>query len=170
MTDDHGFTTFAGLGMRFVDGNGNDLIDIDDMTTYPIIRPFILSSDSLKYILANMDSLHYGYNEYYKNNEFPYDGNGMQISKRDNGIFISPFIYGNRNGFTDNYLYVNGDIDTLRASWTYYSDEDCVGGSYCAKLTKLTYNGVVIKTEEVFDVTTITVTKDNGETSIKISH
>lgn len=156
--------------MRFVDVNGNDIVDINDMTTYPIIRPSILSSDSIKTILANMDSLYYGYNEYYKNNVFLYDGNGMEISKRDSGIFISPFIYGNHDGYTDNYLYVNGDIDTLRASWTYSYSPDCVGGSYCSKLTKLTYNGVVIKTEEYFDVTIITVTKDNGKTSIDISH
>lgn len=162
--EDHGFVTFAGLGMRFVDVNGNDIVDINDMTTYPIIRPSILSSDSIKTILANMDSLYYGYNE------FLYDGNRMNIDKRDSGIFISPFIYGNHDGYTDNYLYVNGDIDTLRASWTYYNSDDCVGGSYCSKLTKLTYNGIVIKTEEYFDVTIITVTKDNGKTSIDISH
>lgn len=162
--EDHGFVTFAGLGMRFVDVNGNDIVDINDMTTYPIIRPSILSSDSIKNILANMDSLYYGYNE------FLYDGNRMNIDKRDSGIFISPFIYGNHDGYTDNYLYVNGDIDTLRASWTYYNSDDCVGGSYCSKLTKLTYNGIVIKTEEYFDVTIITVTKDNGKTSIDISH
>lgn len=170
MTDDHGFITFAGVGMRFVDGNGNDLINIDDMTTYPIIRPSIINSDSIKTILANMDSLYYGYNEYYRTNVFLYDGNRMEISKRDTGIFISPDIYGNHNGYTDNYLYVNGDIDTLRASWTYSYSPDCVGGSYCSKLTKLTYNGIVIKTEEYFDVTIITVTKDNGKTSIDISH
>lgn len=168
--EDQGFVTFAGVGMRFVDGNGNDLINIDDMTTYPIIRPSIINSDSIKTILANMDSLYYGYNEYYRTNVFLYDGNRMEISKRDTGIFISPDIYGNHEGFTNNYLYVNGDIDTLRASWAYSYSPDCVGGSYCAKLTKLTYNGVIIKTEETFDVTTITVTKNNGKTSIKISH
>lgn len=156
------FVTSAGLTMRFVDGNGNDLVDMNDMSTFPIIRPSIISSDSVKTIMANLDSLWYN-----GSNDFLYDGNRMEIDKRDSGTYILPYIYGDNKGITDNYLYVNGDIDTIQAHWTYPTD--CVGG-FCADLIKLTYNGVVIRTEERSEKTIVTITKDNGKTSVKVSH
>lgn len=160
---DYGFVTYAGFGMRFVDGNGNDLVDMNNMSTYPIIRPSIISSDSVKTIMANMDSVWY-----YGSSDLLYDGNRMEIDKRDSGTYISPYIYGDHSGVTNNYIYVNGDIDTIQVHWTYPTD--CIGSSYCAEITNLTYNGVVIKTQEWFEKTIVTITKDNGKTSVKVSH
>ena len=149
------FTTISTVEFRFVDGQGNDLIDINDMSTYPFIRNTIISPDSVDKVLQNMD----GYPS-------SYDGCRMSLNKTENGIVVSPFLYGDNKGVTNNYVYINGEFDTIQAHWV-YTTEDVVGAKYYAELVYMTYNGKVIKKVNGLLRPVLTIVKDNGKTSIK---
>lgn len=161
-TQDYGFVTNGRVTLRFVNAQGEDLVDPHDMSTYPIIRNSIISQDSVNKILSNVDSVSYG------DNSFLYDGNWMELTMTDTAIYIFPSLLGEKKDYTNNYLYINGEVDTLRAYWHHYT-EGCDGGYYCSKLTSLTYNGEVIYEGDDSDqkYSIVTVVKDNGKTTIK---
>lgn len=137
------YTNVQGLTFFFVDGDGNDLVDYDDKTTWPLASPdkmepasrqmavervemtaredgkvFYIYNDNCNAIAKDLDTRHWGFTTYLW------------------GRTLEP-------EFTT-YIYAGGGLDSLRVGFDYLRAGETGGTGWGVQVNSVRYNGVEV--------------------------
>jgi len=150
------YTNVQGLTFYFVDADGNDLIDNDERTTWPLSFPEKVEATTRESALRNASAsttadghLYYLYNE------------NSNLISRDEGLALwgfSTYLWGRtvEPQYTM-FVYAGGGIDSLQVAYTYLSaSEGTISSGWGVRVDSVKYNGVEVL-----------VNNDNGKVFIQ---
>ena len=140
------YYTGANISFYFVDGEGNDLVDIDDDTTYPVVwSRLILDESYLQELSSHVDQYHQDGKDY-----FVY-ANGHNWLSFDSGERLNTLgthLWGvTVEKENKTYVHVAGGVDSMNVTCRYLTAADGVqiqGGGWAVEVESVRYNGVEI--------------------------
>ena len=141
------FYTNANLEFYFLDGEGNDLVDLDDVDTYPVSYPERVTLDIFREATGKIDAATINNKTY---SVYTSGHNWLTFDETEKHVSFGTHYWGKtvKTGYTE-YLYVNGSLDSLTVSYQYLTSADDVrieGGSWAVKVQSIRYNGQEIFT------------------------
>ena len=140
------YTTQMNLTFFFEDAEGNDLVNLDDPETYPVVYPGKVAPSFLRDLTANPTTVVQG---------------GIPYSLYAEGHnWLSNDLTLHRNGFGTHvwgrtvepefvsYVYVGGGMDSLTVAFKYVTSDDpgvhISGGGWAVEVESIKYNTVEV--------------------------
>jgi len=151
------FFTNANLEFFFLDGEGNDLVDIDEVDTYPVAYPERVTADIIREATEKVDVTTINNREY---SVYTGGHNWLSFDSDEGNVSFGTHMWGKtvKTRYTQ-YLSVDGTLDSLTVTYKYLTAADDVrisGGGWTVQVQSIQYNGV-----EVF------VNNENGKVFIE---
>lgn len=139
------FFTNANLVFYFVDGEGNDLVDILDQETYPVVYPDKVSGNFLRDAVANPEAATVGskvYKVYTSGHNWLFEDDEEKLTA------FGTHMWGKtvELSYTE-YVYLQGAMDSICVDYRYVTDSSdarVVGGGWAVDVMSVRYNGVEI--------------------------
>jgi len=154
------FVICSALKFVFVDANGSDMIDIDNVATYPFAfekQPVMHDEEIKSYE-----------NSYFYNGNFNTLGFDSTIER----YCWTTCLYGFDNVKSYNtYVHINSsDIDTISTKYSF--SRDCEGRPLYAEIEEMYYNNTLVysngKRSKKLEPQILYIKKENGETHVVI--
>ena len=141
------YTTAQGLSFYFVDEDGNDMVTLEDRTTWPLAFPQKMEASTREAAVARADA------------EARSDGRVFYIYN-DNCNAICQDFENRRYGFSTylwgrtiepeytTYLYIGNSLDSLKVGFNYHQAQESQtsGASWLVEINSVKYNGVEVFT------------------------
>ena len=139
------FYTNANLGFFFLDGEGNDLVDMQEPATYPVLSATKIGSRALEEAVGGTET--------YQDNGRSYTlyANSHNWLFKDEGENLTCFgshLWGRTvEAEYTSYVYAAGGMDSITVSYKYLTANDGVridGGGWAVEVESVLYNGVEV--------------------------
>lgn len=150
------------LRFYYIDEKGNDLIDPDDLKTFPVSwhealdKPLERTYDNL--MDAESRSIRYNGNH-----------NWIYYDSEEQLHYCTLSAYGDAAQSTFTFpMYVNGDTDQMEITYK-YTDQHILGGRYYGKIVSWKYNGTHVYSDDDELDKKVFITKSNGKTTVSLT-
>ena len=139
------FFTNANLEFFFLDGEGNDLVAIDSVDTYPVAYPEKVTQEIFRLATEKVDVTTINNRDY---SVYTSGHNWLSYNSDEKHVSFGTHMWGKtvKTGYTE-YLSINGTMDSLTVSYKYVTAADDVmisDGSWAVKVMSVQYNGVEV--------------------------
>ena len=138
------YTSVPGLSIFFVDGEGDDLIDLESRETWPLATPNPLGSHSLEEYTGAATQYSIGSETCWS---YCNDSNILWFDKETNLVGFRSFLWGKtvEPEFTT-WVYQGSALDSIKVGFTYVTaaESEIQGGSWSVKVHSIKYNGIEI--------------------------
>lgn len=139
------FFTNANLVFYFVDGEGNDLVDILNQETFPVVYPEQVSGNFLREVVLNAEAATVG-SKVYK--VYTSGHNWLYEDDEEGHIAFGTHMWGKtvELSYTE-YVYVDGAMDSICVDYRYVTDSAdarVAGGGWAVDVMSVRYNEVEV--------------------------
>ena len=139
------FFTNANLVFYFVDGEGNDLVDIYKNETFPVVYPDKVSGSFLPEAVTNPEAATVGSHVY---KVYTSGHNWLYEDETERRPAFGTHMWGRtvETTFTE-YVYIAGAVDSMTIAYKYVTDSAdarVVGGGWAVDIESVRYNGVEV--------------------------
>ena len=136
------YYTPVNLTFYFEDGEGNDLVDMDDEETYPVVYPGIVTGSFLRDLTSRVDVVVQGgtsYSVYADSHNWLY--NDVTLHRTAFGTHV----WGKTlETEYKSYVYIAGGMDSLTVAFKYVTSNDpdvhIAGGGWAVEVQSVKYN------------------------------
>ena len=138
------YTSVPGLSIYFVDGEGNDLIDLENNETWPLATPNLLNAHLREEYTGAATKYSVGSESYWS---YYNDSNILWIDEDADLVSFRSFLWGKtvETEYTT-WVYQGSALDSIQVGFTYVTsaDSQIQGGTWSVSVNSVKYNGVEI--------------------------